>query len=278
MANPRAHKIGDILVKARVIDELQLRSALSQHENWGGRLANVVADMGLATEEKIVDTLARALGAQRIRLGNLPKDAAALGKLDVQFCEQHGVFPFQLKDGGKVLFVAMADPSDLETVDEIGRRARSRVSVFVAGEREIQSAISRHYRGVDPSFATQRQPQAAHAGDLDESAEEMKIVDMSGRTVMKRLSDIDPNLAKQEQAQRTAPPVDMSGAGAGASTADILDDILGGGAAGQLSQEDLARLETVRVNQEKSAKIIRAVMELLAEKGLLSPAQLQKLR
>ncbi|HYO71337.1 MAG TPA: hypothetical protein VEU33_35190, partial [Archangium sp.] len=47
MAAPR-NRIGEILVKARVIDEMQLRSALAQHDQWGGRLSRIITDMGIA--------------------------------------------------------------------------------------------------------------------------------------------------------------------------------------------------------------------------------------
>lgn len=264
--NFRTQKIGEILVRARVVDQLQLRSALATHENWGGRLAHVIAEMGLADEDTIVDTLARALNVPRIRLGNLPRDGAALGKIDVTFAEEHGVFPVQLKDHGKVLLVAMADPSDLETIDEIGRRARARVQVFIAGEREIKTAIDRHYRGREPAPQPARGPVHRPRAE-EEDEDEFKIVDVSGKTVMRRLADIDPSLAAQEQAARSAPPLAGTGSD-GPSAADLLDDILGGstGPAG-LTAEELQRLQTVQSNQEKSAKILRAVTELLREKG-----------
>lgn len=275
MANPRATRIGELLVKAKLLDQLQLRAALAQHDAWGGRLATVVTEMGLASEDKIVEALASALGVQRIRLGNIQKDPAALAKLEVKFAEQHGVFPVQLRDNGKVLLLAMSDPTDLDTADEVNRRARARVVTYIAGEREIRTAIARHYRGMDAGLAPERTPTHELETAGDDEGDDFKIVDMSGKTVMKKLADIDPELAKQEQSARSAPPVAAVG-----SAADMLDDILGGGGAqavDALSPEDLQRLHTVQVNQEKSAKIIRAVGELLAEKGYLSPEQLRKL-
>lgn len=266
MATPRATRVGELLVRAKLIDELQLRSALAQHDVWGGRLANVVAEMGLATEESVVDTLARALKLQRVRLGNIQKDPSALGKLDAEFAERNGVFPIQLRDQGKVLLLAMADPTDLETVDEVSRRARTRVQIYIAGEREIRAAIGRHYRGIEVQQAPQRMPQTSASV---EGEEEFKLVDMSGNTVMRHISDIEP------PQRDSAPPPTGRGR---ESAADILDDILGEGVHEQLSPEELQRLHTVRVNQEKSAKILRAVMELLVEKGYLSPDHLQRLR
>ncbi|NOJ83897.1 general secretion pathway protein GspE, partial [Myxococcus xanthus] len=63
--------------------------------------------------------------------------------------------------------------------------------------------------------------------------------------------------------------------GAGASAADILDEILAGGTpANEWTDEDLKRLQTVQQNQEKSSKILRALLELLLEKNQLQQREL----
>src|SRR5262245_53383484 len=113
---PSRSRVGDILLKAGVIDELQLRSARARHGQWGGRLGKVIADMGLADEDLIAGTVAGAMKLPRAQLG-AAREAAALAKLDAAFCEQHAVFPVQLTNNGKTLVLAMADPSDLEAMD-----------------------------------------------------------------------------------------------------------------------------------------------------------------
>ena len=94
--------------------------------------------------------------------------------------------------------------------------------------------------------------------------EEFKVVDMSGNTVVKRMAQVAPSIAAQNAAE--------SG---GSSAGDLLDEILSGGSAPEgLSAEELQRLETVKINQEKSSKILRALLELLLEKGELSQKEL----
>jgi hypothetical protein len=269
MAAPQRNRIGELLVKARVIDELQLRSALARHDQWGGRLSRVVTDMGLATEETVLNAIAQGTGTQRFHLGNLTRDAGALAKVDVTTCENKGIFPVGLKDNGKTLVLAMADPTDLNTVDQVAARARARVLVVVASDREIEHAILRHYRGQEPVMSTR------YTGDAQERAEEealgsgeddFKVVDMSGKTVVKRIADIAP----------PAPEEPTNPAGSPVSAGDLLDEILAGGspAQGGLTPEEMQRLEAVRVNQEKSSKILRALLELLLEKGALAQKEL----
>ncbi|NBD07552.1 MULTISPECIES: general secretion pathway protein GspE [Corallococcus] len=279
MAPPSRNRIADILVKARVIDELQLRSALASLDQWGGRVSRVVADLGLASEETITQAICQGLGMPRVQLGNLTKDAAALARVDVGLAEQKGVFPVQLKDNGKTLVLAMSDPTDLATLDQVAARSRARVIPMVAGDREIEHAILRHYRGQEPVEKKRFKPDTRQQQASDEfpEEEEFKVVDMSGKTVVKRISDIvDPNAAPPAAAAapaaRAAP---APAASAGSSASDILDEILAGGSpTSEWTEEDLARLQTVQQNQEKSSKILRALLELIFEKGAVQQREL----
>lgn len=265
---PPRNRIGELLVKARVIDELQLRSALARHDQWGGRLSRVITDMGLAKEDVVLNAIAQATGTQRITLGNLTRDAGALAKVDVSLAEQKGIFPVGLKDNGKTLVLAMADPTDLNTVDQVAARARARVLVVIASDREIEHAILRHYRGQEPvSMSTRYSGQRRALDSTEEEGDEFKVVDMSGNTVVKRVADVAPPQAAPEPATTPA---------GGSSASDLLDEILAGGstAPAGFSPEEMQRLETVRVNQEKSSKILRALLELLLEKNALNQREL----
>ena len=271
MAPPSRNRIADILIKARVIDELQLRSALASLDQWGGRVSRVVADLGLASEETITQAICQGLGMPRVQLGNLTKDAAALARVDVTLAEQKGVFPVQLKDNGKTLVLAMSDPTDLATLDQVAARSRARVVPMVAGDREIEHAILRNYRGQEPVEKKRFKPDSKQqeAGELPEE-EDFKVVDMSGKTIVKRISDIvDPNARPPAQAPAAAE------AAAGSSASDILDEILAGGSpTSEWTEADLQRLQTVQQNQEKSSKILRALLELVFEKGAVQQREL----
>jgi hypothetical protein len=144
--------------------------------------------------------------------------------------------------------------------------------VVVASDREIETAIMRHYRGQEPAMSSrytgesQRQDTTTTSGGEED---EFKVVDMSGNTVVKRVADIQPP-------QAAAPAPAPSTSSGGASAADLLDEILSGGSAEPpgLTPEEMQRLDTVRMNQEKSSKILRALLELLLEKGSLTQKEL----
>jgi len=255
-------RVGDFLLRANVIDDLQLRSARATHAQWGGRLGKVIAEMGLADEDQIADAVAQAMKLPREQIGSA-RDPGALAKLDAAFCEQHAIFPVRLDNNGKSLVLAVADPTDLETMDMASGRARSRVKLVVASETEIMAAIARCYRGAQAQAA--RPSRARQAVQLaDETQDEVKITDMNGNTVMK----VNPALSAAEAAAATDPGA--SGAG------DLLDELLTGRAppAPSLTPEEQRRLAELRANQERSGKALRAVMELLKEKGYTTQKEL----
>jgi len=257
-------RVGDFLLRANVIDELQLRSARATHAQWGGRLGKVIAEMGLADEDQIADAVAEAMKIPREQIGSA-RDPGALAKLDPAFCEQHAVFPVRLDNNGKSLVLAFADPTDLETMDMASGRARSRVKPVVASETEIMAAIARCYRGADAQ--SPRPSRARQAVQLaEEGSDEVKITDMNGNTVMK----VNPALSAAEAAAATDP-------GAGAGAGDLLDELLTGRSpapAPSLTAGEQQRLAELRANQERSGKALRAVMELLKEKGYTTQKEL----
>lgn len=241
-------KVAEALRQAGLVDERKLRLAQARLDaHGGGRIAHALVELGYLSEEQVVETLAERLGVPRIWLGSISKEPKALAKLGLGFAEQSALFPVQLKENGKALLLAMADPSDQELLDEAARRAKLKIIPAISGEKEILAAISLHYRGTDPA-EVQKQfgpfPAPKRHTSVTQEAELL-------------LTEVDQ-----------APPP--------GTTAQLLEEILSGPTVlRSQSEEEAARIEAAKVNQEKSAKIVRAVMELLFEKGVLSREELR---
>jgi hypothetical protein len=149
MATPnspnRMPKVAEIIFKAQLIDDMQLKAALRAWDQWGGRFTKVMGDMKFSSEEKVVHALAAALRLPPIDLAKVAPDSAALGRLDAATCQAKGIYPCILKDQGKTLWLAMADPTDYETVANLEQKVRVRVKLLVAGEAAIKKAIMLGY-------------------------------------------------------------------------------------------------------------------------------------
>lgn len=227
-------------MKAGLVDELQVRSASARQAQWGGRLGKHVQEMGFARDDAVASALAAALGLQRIELEKFPRDPAALAKVDLQVAEQKGVFPYAYRDNGKALWLAMADPTDLATVDDIAARTGCRVRIAVAGEREIVGAIWRHYRNQEPPAEASKGGASfarPHALELEEEVE---------------VEEPRPATPLSGYTPPHGTPIPTSASGGDA--------------------EEIARL---RQELEKTTTVLRALIDTVVGKGLVSPAELR---
>lgn len=263
MATARSvSRLRDIFLKAQLVDELQLRSAMARMEQWGGRLPAILVELGFVDEEEMVATIGKSLKMQVTHLGALPKDPAALAKVDVAFCEEHAVFPVAYKD--RALVLAMADPTELGVIDAVAAKAGARVIPVLSGETEIMTSIARHYKGkiVEPKSYSMRKRvthdvPAADGGNLPDAVFALDLRE-------------PPRPGGRAAAPPTGGPTGVMGRPPSANT--LLDEILGAddaaAATDGFTEAELVRLDACRINQEKASTIIRALQQLLAEKGL----------
>src|SRR5690606_8877408 len=90
---------------------------------------------------------------------------AVLSKVPAEICRRHRLFPLAIRrdERGPFLHVAMADPADLEAIDDLRFLTGLRVEAAVAPEGEIHRAIERHYGGGDADPFDPRVREAARA-------------------------------------------------------------------------------------------------------------------
>ena len=152
MASPRK-RLGELLVEAGAIDAMQLQAALGYQRQWGGKLGTVLVERRFLSEAKLVATLSKQLAVPVVRIADRQIDARALAALPAHLASQLHVFPLEIKgpEKAETLVVAMSDPTDLAAVDQVQFATRKRVQAVLAGDRDVSSAIRRHYHHEDVS-------------------------------------------------------------------------------------------------------------------------------
>jgi len=137
-------RLGEILLEAKVVDENQLQQALERHWDSGRRLGEVLKDMGMVTERDIAVALARQFGFKTV--SNIAKatfSADLLELFDGDMAIEKMLFP--LKKEANTLYLAMVNPLDMETIDNLAFKTGLRVVPCVTTPTEIQIAVNRHY-------------------------------------------------------------------------------------------------------------------------------------
>ncbi len=136
-------KIGEILKEAGLIDDFQLESALSYQRNGGGKLGAIFVDMGFVREEDIARVLAGQLHVPCVDLFDPPIPPAVLKLIKPDIAKKYTVIPAR-KEGDAIL-VAMADPLDIKSLDEIRFITGLSLKPALASEADIKDAIRKYY-------------------------------------------------------------------------------------------------------------------------------------
>jgi len=165
-----SNRLGEMLVKSKLITEEQLKKALSQQSTGGGRLGSNLVKLGYISEEDITSFLSKQFGVPSINLAHFEIDASVIKLVPAETAQKHMVIPINRK--GNALTVAMADPSNVFAIDDIRFLCGFKVEPVVAAESSIRNAINKHY---DSAGAVQEimknfeDPGVAAVSDVEES-------------------------------------------------------------------------------------------------------------
>lgn len=135
--------VADLLIRAGLIDASALSRAREEQQKSGISLASALANLGLADERGIAVAIAKSLQLECLsaELPDVSPDVSAL--LPSDFCRKRQIVPLSLK--GKILRLALIDPMDYATTQDVEFRTGKRVTAVVASETSIQALLDRVY-------------------------------------------------------------------------------------------------------------------------------------
>jgi hypothetical protein len=144
-------RLGQLLVRAGVLDNGSLGKALVEHERSGRPLGVTLVELGFVSEAVLVSTLGHQLGLPIARLGSWPVNPELRELVPASIAEKHRCLPLALKDEGtrQSLYLAMADPSDLECLEAVHLVTDREIRIVLAAPSEMDAALARHYRGAE---------------------------------------------------------------------------------------------------------------------------------
>ncbi len=245
-------KLGELLIKANVLNESQLKSALSEQQKWGGKLGEILVRMNILSEELLVKALSKQLAIPAVNLDavqGVPPHVKA--KVPVDTARSLAALPLQLRDDGKTLVVAMAEPQDIQTMDTLRAVSKCKIIAQLAGRTQIARAFARFYEG------------EADVSDFEGS---FKVVDSQGRTVVKSLKEIEA--AEQAQGKKPGPPTPSAPPQAARGPISAELPVARPAAAAPGSPVEL--LKSVEDVQRKEVAALKAMVEILIEKGVFT--------
>jgi type IV pilus assembly protein PilB len=140
----RRKKLGQILVAAGLISENQLVQALEeQKKKKGKQLGRIIIEKEWAKNEDICKALSKQLNIPYVKLKELEISKEVIETIPRKQANRKLLIPY--KKMGRRLRLAMANPLDYTTIDEIKFKTGLDVSVAVATEEDIREAIDNNY-------------------------------------------------------------------------------------------------------------------------------------
>jgi type IV pilus assembly protein PilB len=143
----------------KVATQAQIKAALKkQMQESGRKLGEILVEMGVCKAAQITEALARQHDLPYVELRSLKLNPEITKAVPRSVCEEHNVFP--VKANGRTLTIAISDPLDLFTLDNLKFILNSEVECVLAPKEDIVHSIETYYGSKERSQITDAIEQA----------------------------------------------------------------------------------------------------------------------
>ena len=137
-------RLSEILIKKGAITEEKLNQALQAQKEKGGLLGQILAGLGYVTEEQIAQAITVQYGFPYLPLANYEMDESAIKMVPENVGRQYCLIP--IDKIGNTVTVAMADPLNIQAVEDIEMVTGCSVQIFVSTTTDIKQTIDKFYK------------------------------------------------------------------------------------------------------------------------------------
>ncbi|HOZ49907.1 MAG TPA: protein kinase [Candidatus Hydrogenedentes bacterium] len=141
-------RVGMLLVDAGIITRAQLDEALRIQQPTEDKLGSVLVRLGYVAEEVIAEAVGEQLQVRYVDLDREVCDPELTALVAGEVARRRRCLPVR-REGDEII-VAMADPLDLGTLNEVERLCKARVEIRIAPESALMAAIDRVYGSERP--------------------------------------------------------------------------------------------------------------------------------
>ena len=211
-------QLGALLLREKLLSAEQLEEALAEKDETGDRLGEIVVRRGWVSGRALAHALAEQHELEYIDLAQTEIEALALSLLPERFARRYAALPIRFL-GEDVVLVAVADPGNVRTSDELKVALGLNIRLTVAAPDDLEQTIDRRLPGRSqgrrprhraPQGARDGRPRRGSGGD-ERARDRARQLDHQPRDPGRRLRH--PLRASGERAPRTRPRSTASCAG-----------------------------------------------------------------
>ncbi len=140
--------LGELLIQKGLTTREQITAALKEQESTDEYLGAILVRRGWLTESQLLETLGEQLGMPYVRLANRPIEPELVERIPARLAHQYRFVPVSAE--GNQLQIAIVDPFDTQSVDELRQLLNCEIRPLLAVPQDILGAIERYY-GPKPS-------------------------------------------------------------------------------------------------------------------------------
>jgi len=138
-----SQRLGDLLVKEKIITPEQLEQANKTQKEQSCRLGSALVKLGFLTDEDVTNFLSRQYGVPAINLSYFEIDPAVVKLIPFETAKRYQILP--LSRVGASLTIAMVDPTNVFAMDDIKFMTGFNIEPVVASESSILAGIDKAY-------------------------------------------------------------------------------------------------------------------------------------
>lgn len=140
-------RLGELLVSAGLITDEQLLEVLDHQARMGGKIGEILVNQLILTEDQIAGALATQKQLEHVNLTMFPIDRSAVNLIPERMASKRMAIPIGFDDSR--ILLAMADPLDVEAMDDVEMRTGFKVTPVVASPSQIAYAIDKYIASAD---------------------------------------------------------------------------------------------------------------------------------
>jgi type IV pilus assembly protein PilB len=171
-----SQRLGDLLVKEKVITPEQLEQATKLQKEAHLRLASALVKLNFLSDEDVTNFLSRQYGVPAINLSYFEIDPAVVKLIPYETAKRYQILP--LSRVGASLTIAMVDPTNVFAMDDIKFMTGFNIEPVVASESSIIEGIDKAYgtsKEEELEQVMQSMNELGDATDVELQAEEQQM-------------------------------------------------------------------------------------------------------
>ena len=137
---------GEWLVSRNSLTHRQLREVLSEQQQHGGRLGEVLRRLKMLDDDSVTSSLAEYLGIEYLNLHNPAEiEVEVARKIPERIAKRFSLIG--ISQDNEHVVVAMADPLNIVAIDTVEFKTKRKVKAVISSPRNIKDAIDLIYHG-----------------------------------------------------------------------------------------------------------------------------------